>query len=339
MTGEETWIPPFPALRAFHAAARHGRFKDAARHLRVTESAISHQVRRLEDFLQVRLFERQGPRVFLTPQAVRYFEEIDPAITRIAEATRALMGPQERARVAVTLPPSLAILWLIPNLAGFEAACPEIDLELVATTRVIDLRREQIDIAIRHGRGPWPNTEAEFLLTETAIPVCRPGYLAAAGAPGAPGEVIEDGLIEGEVMEGGAVDAVDAVVRALSRARVIINGAFPDEWLEWAGAHGIGGPALQAALARALRLESQEQVLAAAEGGLGIAMGRRPLVDESLRTGALLAPFGRPDHSQAGYFLCRAPGATPSAGARRVWRWLRDFAARQSASAGQGQKI
>ena len=325
MTGDETLMPPFPALRAFHAAARHGRFKDAARDLRVTESAISHQVRRLEDFLQVRLFERQGPRVFLTPNAARYFEEIDPAMARIAQATRTLMGPRERARVAVTLPPSLAILWLIPNLAAFEAACPEIDLELVATTRVIDLRREQIDIAIRHGRGPWPNTEAEFLLTETAIPVCRPGYLKAAEAPQ---EEIKGAKIEGNAAEGGALEVV---IAALSGARVIVNGAFPDEWLEWAGAHGIFGPALEGALARALRLESQEQVLAAAEGGLGIAMGRRPLVDESLRTGALLAPFEMPDHSQAGYFLCRAPGSTPSAGARRVWRWLHDFAARRGA--------
>jgi LysR family glycine cleavage system transcriptional activator len=330
MTGNETLMPPFPALRAFHAAARLGRFKDAARDLGVTESAISHQVRRLEDFLQVRLFERQGPRVFLTPTAVRYFEEIDPAMARIAQATRALMGPRERARVAVTLPPSLAILWLIPNLAAFEAACPEIDLELVTTTRVIDLRREQIDIAIRHGRGPWPNTEAEFLLTETAIPVCRPGYLDAAEAPQGEmaGDATEGAKTQDTAAEGGAMELV---VAALSGARVIVNGAFPDEWLEWAGAHGIAGPALEAVLARALRLESQEQVLAAAEGGLGIAMGRRPLVDESLRTGALLAPFGMPDHSQAGYFLCRAPGSTPSIGARRVWRWLHDFAARQGA--------
>jgi DNA-binding transcriptional LysR family regulator len=184
MPASKTSMPPFPALRAFHAAARHGRFRDAARELAVTESAISHQVRRLEDFLRVQLFDRNGPRVRLTSAGARYFADVDPAMARIAEATRVLMGPVERQRVALTLPPSLAILWLIPNLGGFEQACPGIDLQLVTTTRLCDLRREQIDLAIRYGRGPWPDVEAEFLLGETATPVCRPGYLELEPAVG-----------------------------------------------------------------------------------------------------------------------------------------------------------
>ena len=299
MTAGQTWMPPFPALRAFHAAARHGRFRDAAKDLGVTESAISHQVRRLEEFLHVQLFERSGPKVHLTAQGARYFDEIDPAMARIAAATRMLMGPGERGRVALTLPPSLAILWLIPNLGAFEAACPGIDLQLVTTTRVVDLRREQIDLAIRHGRGRWPDVESEFLLAETAMPVCRPGY-------------IED-----------KADGKGAA--ALSGARLIVNGYYPDEWFEWARAHGIEMPALD----NLLRLESQEQALAAAERGLGIAIGRSPMVDERLESGALVAPFGTPNPSGAGYYLCRALVATPTAGARRVGRWLREFARQQ----------
>ncbi len=314
MIAEEGWIPPFPALRAFHAAARHGRFKDAARVLNLTESAISHQVRRLEEVLQVRLFERQGPRVFLTPRGARYFEEIDPAMARLAAATRALVGPQERQRVTLTLPPSLAILWLIPNLASFEADCPEIDLELVATQRVVDLRREQIDIAIRHGRGGWPNVEAAFLMADTAIPVCRPGFL-----PGFP-------RLDAAGRPDGVAPPLDAVMSALSGVRLIVNESFPDEWREWAAAHGIAGTAIEQGLSRALRFESQEQVLAAAEGGLGLAMGRRPLVSGRLDGAVLVAPFGMPERSKTGYFLCRAPAPAPSAGARRVWRWLSDFA-------------
>jgi len=321
MASEEAWIPPFPALRAFHAAARHGRFKDAAQALGLTESAISHQVRRLEEVLQVQLFERQGPRVFLTAKGARYFEDIDPAMTRLAAATRALLGPQERQRVTLTLPPSMAILWLIPNLAGFEAACPEIDLELVATQRVVDLRREQIDIAIRHGRGGWSNVEVVFLMADSAIPVCRPGYL-----PGFP-------RLDSAGRPDTAVPPLDAVTAALSSARLIVNGSFPDEWREWAAAHGMDLSALEKGLARALRFESQEQVLAAAEGGLGLAMGRRPLVVGRLESAALIAPFGMPERSRTGYFLCRALGATPSVGARRVWRWLADFARRKEQEA------
>jgi LysR family glycine cleavage system transcriptional activator len=304
MPASKTSMPPFPALRAFHAAARHGRFRDAARELAVTESAISHQVRRLEDFLRVQLFDRNGPRVRLTSAGARYFADVDPAMARIAEATRVLMGPVERQRVALTLPPSLAILWLIPNLGGFEQACPGIDLQLVTTTRLCDLRREQIDLAIRYGRGPWPDVEAEFLLGETATPVCRPGYLELEPAVG--------------------------VTTVLKSCRLIVNGYHPDEWSEWAGAHGAEAPTLEGAFL----LESQDQVLAAAEQGLGLAMGRRPQVDERLKSGVLVAPFGTLDPSDTGYHLCRTLGNTPTAGTRQVARWLADFARDQLPPAG-----
>ena len=301
MTASQAWMPPFPALRAFRAAARHGRFREAAKELGVTESAISHQVRRLEDFLHIQLFERNGPKVRLTDAGMRYFGEVDPAMARIGEATRALMGPAERSRVALTLPPSLAILWLIPKLADFERACPDIDLQLVTTTRLCDLRREQIDLAVRYGRGRWPDVQAAFLMTESAMPVCRPGYIARD-------------------------DAAD--LRAvLAAGRLIVSGHHPDEWFEWARAHGIDTPILETALAAALRLESQEQVLAAAEQGLGLAIGRRPLVDERLASGTLVAPFGTPDpSSDAGYHLCHALAVQPAAAARRVANWLREAA-------------
>jgi len=300
MTATQAWMPPFPALRAFHAAARHGRFREAAKELGVTESAISHQVRRLEDFLHVQLFERNGPKVRLTDQGARYFDEVDPAMARIGEATRALMGPAERSRVALTLPPSLAILWLIPKLADFERACPGIDLQLVTTTRVCDLRREQIDLAIRYGRGRWSGVDAAFLMTEAAMPVCRPGYLGQ--------------------------DRVAELDAALSASRLIVSGHHPDEWFEWARAHGIEAPTLMGALEGALRLESQEQVLEAAEHGLGLAIGRRPLVDERLNAGTLVAPFGTPDPSATGYHLCQPLAVEPIAAARRVANWLREVA-------------
>lgn len=296
MAAMQNWMPPFPALRAFHAAARHGRFRDAAAELGVTESAISHQIRRLEDFLHVQLFDRNGPRIALTAQGQRYFQEIDPAMMRIREATRALIGPAERDRVALTLPPSLAILWLVPNLGAFEQACPGIDLQLVTTARLCDLRREQIDLAVRYGRGAWPDVEAEFLMVETAMPVCKAGYA------------------EGDIGT------------ALKSRRLIINGYFPDEWIEWARGHGVDAAILDGALDRALRLETQEQVLAAAEQGLGLAIGRRPMVDERLKAGALTAPFGMPDPSATGYYLCQPVANTPTAATRRVGQWLKDFA-------------
>jgi LysR family glycine cleavage system transcriptional activator len=105
-------------------------------------------------------------------------EQIDPAIRQIQAATEAMLRPTGRNVVRLTLPPSLAASWLIPQLSAFERAHPDLDLQLVPTTRVVDLRRDQVDLAVRHGKGAWPGIDATFLLAETALPVCAPGYLA-----------------------------------------------------------------------------------------------------------------------------------------------------------------
>ena len=170
-------MPPFAALRAFHAAATHDRYKDAAESLGLTESAISHQVKRLEDFLRTPLIDRSGSRPVLTDTGRRYLEQIEPALRQIRAATEALLPAEGRSTVRMTLPPSLAAAWLIPRLGAFEREHPEINLQLITTTRVIDLRRDQMDFAIRHGKGAWPDVEAVFLLAEAAMPVCAPDYL------------------------------------------------------------------------------------------------------------------------------------------------------------------
>ncbi len=122
----EPSLPPFAALRAFHAAARHERFRDAAASLGLTESAISHQVRRLEDFLRTALFDRSGPGARLTEAGRRYLEQIDPAIRQLQAATEAMLHPTGRTLVRLTVSPSLAATWLIPSLGDFERECPGI---------------------------------------------------------------------------------------------------------------------------------------------------------------------------------------------------------------------
>jgi LysR family glycine cleavage system transcriptional activator len=296
----EPVLPPFAALRAFHAAARHGRFRDAAESLGVTESAISHQVRRLEDFLRTPLFDRSGPGAALTVEGRRFLAQIDPAIRQLQEATEAMIRPRGRALLRLTVPPSLAATWLIPHLGAFERECPGVELALVATTRVLDLRRDQVDLAIRHGKGAWPGIDATFLLGETALPVAAPGYLALA--PDEP------------------------PLAALRRARLIVNARFPNEWEEWARARGLAPPPLEGAIA----LDGLEQALQVAESGHGLAIGRRPLVDDRLARGTLVAPFGSGDPTGAAYYLCRPSGIAPGAMVRRLMHWLRARAASTS---------
>jgi len=293
-------LPPFPALRAFYAAARHDRFRDAAASLGVTESAISHQVRKLEDFLHLALFEREGARLVLTQAGRRYFEAIRPAFEAIETATRDILQPDARQRVALTLPPSLAILWLIPRLSELEAAVPGVDLQLVATARVCNLRREQIDLAIRHGRGSWPDADASYLMPEALVPVCAPGLLTEAtrAEPG----------------------------RLLNEVKVLVNRHHSEEWTEWTAAHGYAEPCMRGAVG----LDGQEQILEAAERGLGLAMGRTPLVDDRLRSGRLVAPFGLPDPEESSYYLCKAKDVQPTAPVRAVMRWLTAIAEEKS---------
>ena len=289
-------LPPFAALRAFHAAATHDRYKDAAESLGITESAISHQVRKLEGFLHTALFDRTGTGARLTETGQRYLEQIDPAIRQIQAATEAVLPSGGRRAVRLTLPPSIAATWIIPRLSTLERQHPDIDLQLVPTTRVVDLKRDQVDLAIRHGRGRWPGVEAEFLLEETAMPVCAPGYL--------------------EVRDGKpSLDFPDTV-------RLVVNGTFPDEWAEWAAAHGLPPPSLDGAIT----LDATEQVLQVAESGHGLAMGRRPVVDDRLARGNLVAPFGGANPTGAAYYLCRPSELTPTAAARKLTRWLEAMA-------------
>ena len=290
-------LPPFAALRAFQAAATHDRYRDAAETLGVTESAISHQVQRLEAFLRTPLFDRSGKRPRLTDAGRQYLEQIEPALRQIHAATESLLPASGRSTVRLTLPPSLAVTWLIPKLGAFERAYPEIDLQLIPTTRVTDLAREQIDLGIRHGKGAWDDVEATFLLEETATPVCAPGYFDPIPTEPSP--------------------------EVLVRARIIVNANIPDEWDEWARARGVD----LSVVGDRLSLDAMEQTLQVAESGHGIAMGRRPVVDSWLERGRLIAPFGAAGPTGAAYYLCRPPGVAPTAAGRRLERWLTETAA------------
>lgn len=292
-------LPPLHALRAFHAAARFGRVKDAAEALGLTESAISHQIKKLEAYLSVRLFERNGPQIRLSADGQRYFAALDPAFTAIRDATAALRAPAGRNRVSLTLPASLATYWLIPRLDSLEKACPGIDLELVTTARLVDLRREGVDLAIRYGAGNWPGLDVRPLLGEQIVPVCRPGFVP-------PDEARDPQAV-------------------LAGKRLIVETDLPQRWAEWAAANGLTPPDL----AGALRFSTTDQVLRAAERGLGIAIGERAMVDDLLATGTLVSPFSGaadPVLKSASYWLGWPKDGEPTVAARKVARWLQSLA-------------
>jgi LysR family glycine cleavage system transcriptional activator len=167
-------LPPLNALRAFEAAARHLSFTRAASELHVTQAAVSHQIRALEERLGQKLFRRVGRNLFLTDVAQAYLAEIRAAFDRIDEATRRLEARDRAGVLNASVLPSFAAMWLLPRLGRFRAAHPEIDVRLSADSEMVDFARSDFDVGIRTGRGRWAGLRADLILTERLTVVASP---------------------------------------------------------------------------------------------------------------------------------------------------------------------
>src|SRR5215510_14955580 len=155
-------LPPLNALRAFEVAARHNSFTGAATELRVSHAAVSRHVRALEARLGVTLFRRAKRGVELTEDGMRYLNAVSAAFESIAEATEALAKPKD-VRVRVSVEPAFAGRWLIHRLGRFQTAHPDVDVVLEASPRLVDLARDEADLAIRYGQGGWPGVRLDQL--------------------------------------------------------------------------------------------------------------------------------------------------------------------------------
>lgn len=171
-------MPRVPAslnlLRTFDAAARHLSFTLAGQELCITASAVSQQMRNLEDQLGVPLFERRARSLALTHAGERYWQEIAGHLQAIDTSTRKLISGQSRAPLRISLMPPMASRVVLPHLADFQARHPEIELRLDASLRYLDLARDEADLAIRFGTPPWPGCQHEKLLDLYVQPVCPP---------------------------------------------------------------------------------------------------------------------------------------------------------------------
>ncbi len=154
-------LPPLNGLRAFEAAARHMSFTDAAEELSVTQAAISHQVRGLEQRLGLKLFVRRNRSLLLSEAGQAYLPSVRSAFDQLNEATEKLLQKDRGGHLTVTTTASFATKWLVPRLGGFQRANPEIDVRISTNTGLVDFSREDVDIGIRYGRGQWPGLVAE----------------------------------------------------------------------------------------------------------------------------------------------------------------------------------
>jgi LysR family glycine cleavage system transcriptional activator len=285
-------LPPLNALRSFEAAARQLSFTRAAQELHVTQTAVSHQMRLLEEHLGVRLFLRLPRRLVLTSEGRAYARELGRVFERIGDATAALQSRPGREVLAVTSLPSLAARWLVPRVGGFLDAHPQIDLRLVATERPVDFTRESLDLGIRWGYGRWAGLVSEKLMEDECFPVCSPTLLPRRRR---------------------------LALADLARL-TLLHDDSPDDWRRWLRAAGAAG--IDAERGHVLTDASLTMQLAVA--GRGIALGRRVLVQGELAAGLLVRPFAVSIPSEPAYYLVSSPPTADLPRVRAFRDWLFD---------------
>jgi LysR family glycine cleavage system transcriptional activator len=188
-------LPPLNALRVFDSAARHLSFTKAAEELFVTQAAVSHQIKSLEDFLGLKLFRRRNRSLLLTEDGQSYYLDIKEIFSALNEATRKLQSRSAKGALTVSLPPSFAIQWLVPRLSGFNSTYPGIDVRIQAIDREEDKLTDDVDVAIFHGRGNWPGLKAERLYAEYLLPVCAPALLMSDNPLKSPEDLLHHTLL------------------------------------------------------------------------------------------------------------------------------------------------
>ena len=253
-------LPPLKSLRAFESAARHLSFTRAADELFVTQAAVSHQIKSLEEFLGVPLFVRKNRKLLLTDEGQSYWPKIRDIFEILTSATDQIKAQGASGALTVSVVPTFATVWLVPRLSRFNQMYPDIEVRLKASDDVVDFVREDIDIAIYYDTGDYPGMHSVTLLTERLTPLCSPA------------------LLEGERPLRSPDD--------LRHHTLLHDGSTSDwrRWLKYAGVKGINlnqGPVFS----------HTSMVQQAAIYGQGIAMGHLVLSQADVQAGRLIQPF------------------------------------------------
>ena len=287
-------LPSLNGLRAFEAAARHLSFTQAASELNVTQTAISHQIKRLEEELGIRLFVRQNRALSLTPEAKEYLPGIRAAFNDLRLATDRLLRQDDDHVLTISTLASLAAKWLLPRLSAFQEAHPGIDVRITTSTSLVDFKSGGVDAAIRYGRGQWPSLRADWLMADEMFPVCSPALLAGKKPLKKPEDLADHVLLH-------------------------TSPSNDDDWRLWLTAAG-----LPANLSKqpGLSFDLVFMTIQAAIDGIGVAMGRTSYVRDDIAKGRLVVPFEITLPVDAGFYLVSPDGRADSPKLSAFRNWL-----------------
>ncbi len=284
-------LPALNALKSFEAAARHESFTRAAEELFVTQGAVSHQVKALEQELGVRLFNRERQRLVITESGRQYLAVIRDAFDRIAIGTERLTQRRGAGALTISTSPDFAAKWLVHRLGRFSADHPDIELTVSATMHHVDFAREEVDLAVRHGDGHWPGLHVERLCAERLFPVCSPKLLAGRRRLSRPADVLKFPILH------------------LESSR---------EWSRWLEAAGVAG----ADRVRGPVLNRASMLIDAAVAGQGIALARTMLAARDLLDGRLVRPFREGLRLANGYWIVCPKATAMLPKVKRTREWL-----------------
>lgn len=265
-------LPSLNGLRAFEATARHMSFTKAAEELNVTQTAVSHQIRRLEAELGVHLFLRLAEGLALSEEGQAYLPGIRAAFQELRYSTEQLLEGRHKSVLTISTLVSVASKWLLPRLPSFQQAFADIDVRISASTELVDFRKGTIDAAIRYGRGDWKGLQADFLMSDEIFPVCSP---ALAKTLSTPADLARHTMLQ-------------------------VSGVTATDWSTWLSA---AGQPLQLAEGPRLTFDLAMMAVQAAVDGQGVCIGRSTYVEDDLRAGRLVVPFDLRLKDQLGFYL------------------------------------
>jgi len=296
-------LPSLDLLKGFEAAARLLSFTRAGAELHLTQSAVSRQIRELEEQLGATLFERRHRALALTEPGRQLYSAAAQVLATMREATRRLRAAREQRVLSVTTSSTFASMWLVPRLAGFTRDNPGVDVRVSASTRMEDLERAGFDLALRYSTPEAVGAGAVRLFGERMFPVCSP-------------KLLKDKQGEARLPLAKPADLAKHVLLHIDDP----EGAWP--WMAWRTWLEVAGmPNLRPA--GNLRFTNYSEVVQAAIAGQGVALGRSPLVREALREKKLVAPFGVSGESSRAYYLIVARNAAERAEVRRFAEWVK----------------
>jgi LysR family transcriptional regulator, glycine cleavage system transcriptional activator len=299
-------LPQLAFFQGFEAAARNLSFTKAAAELFITQSAVSRQIKALEDHLGVTLFERRARALVLTEQGAALQQVAADVLERLQMAVDEIRTHDRARQLSITTTTGFASLWLIPRLARFTHLHPGIDVRISATIETLNLERSLVDLAIRYCPPESVPEGAVRLFGEEILPVCSPSLLGDRSRP----------LNRPSDLRGHTLLHFDYAGAQKS---------FMD-WGTWLTALGIE----ELKSAASLHFTQYEQMIQAAINGQGVALGRQPLVNDLIASGALVAPFNEAVVGSRAYFLITSAAAAGKPHVRRFGEWLIDEVRRDS---------